>query len=868
MDTGNPNIPVIILGDLNTSLPQMDFLTQRWFTKRPFNRNSVLLYNFIEENNFCVANFICEQNTNYTFSKGSLTSYIDHILMPYYLVDVLEDCKILSEEPDNVSDHFALTMTMKISTNPNKPGLYGTKPLRGKCRPQWKNHDFQTSYRGILTSILDNVSPINLVETTIENASKAVNSLYKDLCEAMLQAAEESTSYLYHNRKKTKQWWNNDCWKARNRNRLFHKIWKSCGSPDNGTVYDCYKSARKQYRRACRLAMTSRTTKTFALIERYARENKSNKMWNVIKQTKRNTKNTNKCTISHDVLENYFREKFDDPKEKSDLVISATNVVKYKYEAISREVDDEFVFSEFKVKKFVRSLKCDTAAGVDDITGEHLKHALDTSLPLLIANMFTVCIRHGVIPDLFCQGMLTPILKKVNLDPLNPKNYRPITVSVVLSKILEQYMLEEWSQHKFNSAQFGFIEHRSTNMATVLAHDIGAYCNAAGSSVFYCSLDAEAAFDALPHSVILEKAIDIVPDLHWRILFFWYKNMSVAVKSNMTVGNLIQVNRGIRQGGLTSPYLYNLFYESLISELNSAKCGVTIGSHNFNVFNYADDILLCSTTSSGLQCLIDIAVGYVSSYGLSFNPHKTECLIKGVNPFNVTPTWKIKGVPVSINQKLKYLGTILDSTNSNSHVSERVQSANKAFYSLQAAGLKSNSVSPQTAFNIYCSAVRSVLTFGCCAIYINKTQLENLNKTQGKYVKSILGINFNTHTTPILKALSLPTVSTFIDIANVNLLKSCIFSDSLTQRFYLYLLRAETDINISKTLLGRVKTIISDNNIMLFNTLMFKNTKSLNKELNMSVPSGLDGTVDTIRFLLNSYDNGNRRVLNNLLKAF
>ena len=156
--------------------------------------------------------------------------------MPYYLVDVLEDCKILSEEPDNVSDHFALSMTMKISTNPNKPG---TKPLRGKCRPQWKNHDFQTSYRGILTSILDNVSPINLVETTIENASKAVNRLYKDLCEAMLQAAEESTSYLYHNRKKTKQWWNNDCWKARSRNRLFHKIWKSC-----------------------------RTTKTFALIER------------------------------------------------------------------------------------------------------------------------------------------------------------------------------------------------------------------------------------------------------------------------------------------------------------------------------------------------------------------------------------------------------------------------------------------------------------------------------------------------------------------------------------------------------------------------------------------------------------------------
>ena len=78
---------------------------------------------------------------------------------------------------------------------------------------------------------------------TAENASEAVNRLYKNICAAMLKAAQESASYLYHSRKKTKQWWNNDCWKGRNRNRLFHKIWKSCESRDSGTVHDCYKSA-------------------------------------------------------------------------------------------------------------------------------------------------------------------------------------------------------------------------------------------------------------------------------------------------------------------------------------------------------------------------------------------------------------------------------------------------------------------------------------------------------------------------------------------------------------------------------------------------------------------------------------------------
>ena len=88
-----------------------------------------------------------------------------------------------------------------------------------------------------------------------------------------------------------------------------------------------------------------------------------------------------------------------------------------------------------------------------------------------------------------------------------------------------------------------------------------------------------------------------------------------------------------RQGGLTSCYLFNLFYKGMMEELDKTVGGIRIGGAKFNAFGYADDALLSSVTATGLQALITCAVNYVSKYGLSFNPVKTNCLIRGRCPF-------------------------------------------------------------------------------------------------------------------------------------------------------------------------------------------------------------------------------------------
>ena len=49
------------------------------------------------------------------------------------------------------------------------------------------------------------------------------------------------------------------------------------------------------------------------------------------------------------------------------------------------------------------------------------------------------------------------------------------------------------------------------------------------------------------------------------------------------------VLRGTRQGGLSSHFLFNIFYQDMITELSDGIGGITINGVSFDVFCYADD---------------------------------------------------------------------------------------------------------------------------------------------------------------------------------------------------------------------------------------------------------------------------------------
>ena len=387
-------------------------------------------------------------------------------------------------------------------------------------------------------------------------------------------------------------------------------------------------------------------------------ERNSRDMWNIIRSAKRQKQSEDVISLAE--LEKYFGDKFCSSEKDSEFIATARHIVQTSANSLCDTAIHGFEninISEHQIRRYIKKLKPNT--GCDGITPEHLKNSIDSKLLVHLSRLFTVCVKFGVLPDKFNHSVLVPIIKKSTLDPTSASSYRPITISVTLSKILELHILESCMDFSFSKAQFGFIPGRGTGVATALANDVGAHCISEGSPVFYASLDAEGAFDALSHHVILYKTKGVVPDPLWLLLYRSYSNMTVQIKWNKNLSEDIPVTCGTKQGGLASPFIFNMFYYDLVQLLQETNCGVRIGNSNYNCLCCADDILLCSTTVSGLQKLMSTASKCIKNYGLRFNPDKTTCMIMGRNPFTTTPVWLIEDSPIKIENNIKYLGTDL-----------------------------------------------------------------------------------------------------------------------------------------------------------------------------------------------------------------
>jgi endonuclease/exonuclease/phosphatase family metal-dependent hydrolase len=107
-----PVVIVITVGDMNTMLPQAIQLHFNWYKRPPFNCYSNMLNNFLVDNDLYITNFQFEQDVNYSYHKGRHVSYIDHVLVSKYFSNHITGCKIRSEDACNVSDHFALSLSL------------------------------------------------------------------------------------------------------------------------------------------------------------------------------------------------------------------------------------------------------------------------------------------------------------------------------------------------------------------------------------------------------------------------------------------------------------------------------------------------------------------------------------------------------------------------------------------------------------------------------------------------------------------------------------------------------------------------------------------------------------------------------------
>ena len=96
--------------------------------------------------------------------------------------------------------------------------------------------------------------------------------------------------------------------------------------------------------------------------------------------------------------------------------------------------------------------------------------------------------------------------------------------------------------------------------------------------VYVAFLDFTKAFDKVNHAVLFEKLLKTdIPPIYINLIKHWYCNQKVKVDFKNKVPDQWDINNGVRQGGILSPYLSNIYIIDVINYISNDKIGCKLG---------------------------------------------------------------------------------------------------------------------------------------------------------------------------------------------------------------------------------------------------------------------------------------------------
>lgn len=645
----NGSTSVFVIGDFNADLS---------------DHNSAFanhLMQFCNDNNILMSSKLLLPDNSFTYISDAWhsTSWLDHCISTadaHASLNNMEICYGLA-----TSDHIPISITVNVNDIP----MLVEKDLTDHViKLDWsKVTDDDINKYSTLTEVLlqtihlprDALTCINPNCTNTQHCNE-LNEMYENIIKALIDSSLSLQIRENRMHQNIKPGWNEFVAQQHATAREAFKLWQEAGKPKQGPVFDLKRATNANFKYALRYIKRKETTMRADSLAKKLQCNNHYEFWNEIR-VMNNAKtslpsNINGVSGSNEIAELWRRHYCDLFNSVKNDQIVIDNV----------DFSDSMVVQSDEVYEAILQLGNNKACGLDRITAEHLKYSSHRLHPLL-SLCFTGFLTHGVLPDSIMSVLLVPVIKDKAAKLNDLQNYRPIALASILSKVLERILLTRLEMYVHtHDNQFGFKKKHGTDLCIYALKEIVAKYQSLHSSIFLCFIDASKAFDRVNHKkLFLRLCLRGVSKYLIRILVFWYANQMMQVKWGSVLSAPFHVSNGVKQGGILSPVLFNVYMDDLSKELNKCNTGCLIGASIVNHLMYADDLVIFSPYSAGLQQLLKVCSDYGSDNDIIFNPTKSNVMVvrsredKSLN----FPVFSLCDKPLVQCKQIKYLGHVL-----------------------------------------------------------------------------------------------------------------------------------------------------------------------------------------------------------------
>jgi len=253
------------------------------------------------------------------------------------------------------------------------------------------------------------------------------------------------------------------------------------------------------------------------------------------------------------------------------------------------------------------------------------------------------------------RSVFIPIPKKGNAKECS--NYCTITLishaSKVMLKIL-QARLQQYVKCELPDVKAGFRKGRGTRDQIANIRWIINKANEFQKNIFFCFIDYAKAFDCVDHQKLWKILKEMgIPDHPTCLLRNLYAGQEETVRTGHETTDWFQIGKGVCQGCILSPCLFNLYAEYIMRNagLDEAQAGNKTAGRSINNLRYADDTTLMAESEEELKSLLMKVQEESEKVGLKFNIQKTKIKASG----SIT-SWQIDGETMKQWQTLFFGG--------------------------------------------------------------------------------------------------------------------------------------------------------------------------------------------------------------------